>query len=196
MENLGTHTAFVPFHWNTILPNDNWLPVGKNGEIKGFILNCLGLWGIVIADILIHRFWRILLNGLLLWNPYFINLDTMNAKMLKKMKLDADVECTPMTFEWIVVGLMTLLVVLELTGVVDCVRTFQAMVPMLVAIFFVVRNAQVFSSAGGRKHGKSFGCWGMSGAGIDHPVLDFREGVPMQFEMLLQFTTSITNEQR
>lgn len=101
-----------------------------------------------------------------------------------------------MAFEGVVVGLMALLVVLELTGVIDCVRTFQAMVPTLVAIFLVVRNAQVFSSAGGRKHWKSFGCGGMSGAGINHPVLDFREGVPVQFEMLLQFTTLLTNEQR
>lgn len=92
MENLRTYTALVPFHWNTILPNDNWLPVGKNGEVKGFILNCLGFWGVVIANILINRFWRIMLSGLLLWNPYFINLDAMNAKMLKKMELDADIE--------------------------------------------------------------------------------------------------------
>jgi len=92
VENLGTHAALVSFHWNTILPNDNWLPVCKNGEVKGLILNRLGLWRVVVANILINWFWRIMLSGLLLWNPYFINLDAMNAKVLKKVELNADIE--------------------------------------------------------------------------------------------------------
>lgn len=155
VEYLGANATLVAFHGNPVLPDDNGLSVCKNGEVERLVLD-LGGRGVVVTHVLINWFGGILHWGLCLGYAYLVNLDSVNAQVLKQVKLDTYVESASVTFEGVVVRLVTLFVILKFAGIVGGIRAFHAIVTIFRPII-VSFHAQIFCSAVGRKHGMSIG---------------------------------------